>query len=219
MSFYKIPLLAGIPHRLDAPGLILLVDDIGTAASIDVSLLKNGTPQYMPNRKPGFRYGGAFDGVILTSAIDADVSIFISSTDVQMVPDDVRIRSNAGDPVFVSFSQQIVPLGSVTVNNTNAQAVPVRPQTLATLVDYPAKVVNTGEAVSLVSDAALRRLVVTNASVSAWVAIGGAGVTMANAAIVLMPGDIWTEDDAAGAAWYAISDENAAEVRIMGVKA
>jgi hypothetical protein len=50
------------------------------------------------------------------------------------------------------------------------------------------------------------------------VAIGGAAVTMANAAIILRPGDIWVEDDAPGAAWYAVADTAGADVRVMGVK-
>jgi hypothetical protein len=41
---------------------------------------------------------------------------------------------------------------------------------------------------------------------------------MANAALILEPGDTWAEDDAAGAAWYAVSDIAGADVRVMGVK-
>jgi len=38
------------------------------------------------------------------------------------------------------------------------------------------------------------------------IALGGAGVALATAAIVLNPGDIWIENDAAPALWAAISD-------------
>lgn len=38
------------------------------------------------------------------------------------------------------------------------------------------------------------------------IAIGGAGVTFANAAIILAPGEDYADDNAAAAAWYAIAE-------------
>jgi hypothetical protein len=43
-------------------------------------------------------------------------------------------------------------------------------------------------------------------------------VTLANAAIRLLPGDVWVEDDAPGAAWFAVSDTAATMVQIQGLK-
>jgi hypothetical protein len=41
---------------------------------------------------------------------------------------------------------------------------------------------------------------------------------MAKAAIIIGPGEMWIEDDAAGANWYAISDTAGADLRMLGVK-
>lgn len=41
---------------------------------------------------------------------------------------------------------------------------------------------------------------------------------MANAAIQLKPGEVWLEDDAAVAGWYAVSDTDGVKVQIQGVK-
>ena len=68
------------------------------------------------------------------------------------------------------------------------------------------------------ADATLRRLRVRNGHATARVAIGGAGVTMENAAVVIEPGDIWIEDDAAGAAWFVVSDTAATAVQLQGLK-
>ena len=43
-------------------------------------------------------------------------------------------------------------------------------------------------------------------------------MTMANAAIQLKPGEVWLEDDAAVAGWYAVSDTDGVKVQIQGVK-
>jgi len=79
--------------------------------------------------------------------------------------------------------------------------------------------ISTGVAQGISNDATLKRLRIRNASTNgAVVAIGGAAVTLANAAIVLQPGEVWMEDDAAAAAWYAVSDVNGASVCLMGMK-
>jgi hypothetical protein len=96
--------------------------------------------------------------------------------------------------------------------------VPVRPQALTVLVDHVPALIDSGAAQLLVSDASLRRLTIRNASETADVALGGESVTLTNAAIVLHPGDMWVESDAAGAPWYAVSSEDNADVRVMGVK-
>lgn len=49
--------------------------------------------------------------------------------------------------------------------------------------------------------------------------LGGAGVTTANGALVLVPGATWIETDAPGAAWYGISGSAAQSVRLQGVTA
>ena len=146
-----------------------------------------------------------------------DAETIIGNEDAQAIP----IRAKAGEriPVEIGGSTVEVTADNVGINNDNANAIPVQQQALGTIVHKVPVVINTGAAQALVSDATLKRLVVRNASASATIAIGGAGVTLANAAIVLAPGDMWAEPDAAGAAWYATSDTNGADVRVMGVKA
>jgi hypothetical protein len=136
MSYYSIPLLAGVPYRIDVPGRLLLIDSIGASAGVDVQMINNGTPQIkMPLRKVSFRLVGNFDGVILTSAAAATIGFFLSIDDVQLgvadgsavtVPGGIVITNTAGAPIPVAFSGTVTPvLGSVTVTNTDAAAVPV----------------------------------------------------------------------------------------------
>jgi len=169
-----------------------------------------------------------------------DVSLGFTDTAMLKVSGEVRVTNDADNPVAVDLganavvkivndpnSRVPVDMGGATVNvnatnvginNTDAEAIPVRAQALSALVHRPARLVNTGDAQALVSDATYRKLRILNASPGAVVALGGADVTLENAAIVLAPGESWLEDDAAGAAWYATSDVDGADVRVMGVK-
>lgn len=117
--------------------------------------------------------------------------------------------------------QVIVTSGNVTSTstnvNTNAQAIPVQKQALSNLTDFP--VVNVGTAPALMfSDATQRILRIRNSSATANVYIGGTSVAIGQAAIVLHPGDMWTEEEAAGAVWWAVADSAGATVNIQGVK-
>lgn len=285
MSYQFIRLDAGVEMRVDIPGRVLLVDSVSTGQGVDISLLKNGTPSTaIPGRQAGFRLVADFGGVILKSALDCEVGIFLEVNDVQLggtaggdvvIPNGVeitnklaasipvtltsssnttpipvslasiRVNNTAAQPIPVNFAGTVAPvLGVVTVDNTNAEAIPVLqkageqfvvnvanaalPVTIAqTLnvkdVQCSAIVnmvpVNAGlAAVALVADATLRRLRVRNSHATATIAIGGAGITLANAAIVLSPGDIWNETDAAGAAWFVVSDTAATPVQMQGLK-
>ncbi|WP_300758486.1 hypothetical protein [Janthinobacterium sp.] len=285
MSYKLIRLEAGIETRVDIPGRLLLVDSVSTGQGVDIALLRNGTPApYIPGRQAGFRLVEDFGGVILKSAIDCEVGIFLSLSDVQLggtaggavaVPDGVsvindlahsipvtltsssnttpipvsltsiRVNNTTAQPVPVSFAGTVSPvLGVVTVDNTNAKAIPVLqkpgekfevnvanasvPVTIAKSLDVkdvpcPTIInlapVNAGlAAVALVADATLRRLRVRNGHATATIAIGGGGITLANATIVLQPGDIWNETDAAGAAWFVVSDTAATPVQMQGLK-
>ncbi len=291
MSYQFIRLDAGVEMRVDIPGRVLLVDSVSTGQGVDIALLRNGTPSTaIPGRQAGFRLVADFGGVILKSALDCEVGIFLEVNDVQLggtaggdvvIPNGVeitnklaasipvtltsssnttpipvslssiRINNTVAQPIPVLFGGTVAPvLGVVTIDNTNDEAIPVlqkpgevfsvnvsnsdaqalpvqqkaggvfavQVQALPSIVHRPAAVIGTGAAQLLVSDATYKRLRVKNASAAARVAIGGAGVTLATAAIVLEPGDMWTEDDAAGAAWYAVSDVAAADVRVMGLK-
>ena len=276
MSYKLIRLSAGIEERIDIAGRLLLVDSVTTGQGVDIALLRNGTPSpTIPGRMPGFRLVEDFGGVILKSALDCEVGIFLSINDVQLggtaggavlVPEGVaitnslansipvtltsssnttpipvslssiRINNTAAQPIPVNFAGTVAPvLGVVTVDNTNAEAIPVAQKPGETFAVSVAQVLNVKDvpclnivniapvsaglaAVALVADATLRRLRVRNGHATATIAIGGAGITLASAAVVLLPGDVWNETDAAGAAWYVVSDTAATPVQMQGLK-
>lgn len=227
MSLYRIPLKAGVPFRLDVAGRLILVDSVGESGGVDLEIMDRDSSKTtkMFQRKAGFRLVQSYAGVILTCAVDATVGIFLSDNDVNLgtvdgaavkIPDGVRVNSTVADPVFVSLSAP-VNIGEVKVNNTNDQAVPVKRQALAVIADVAAVDVTTVAAV-ISSDPTLRVLRIRNSHATANMAIGGAGVTIAGAAILLQPGDIWIESDAPGAAWYAVSNGPTISAKIQGLK-
>ena len=276
MSYQFIRLDAGLEMRVDIPGRVLLVDSVSTGQGVDIALLKNGTPSTaIPGRQAGFRLVADFGGVILKSALDCEVGIFLEVNDVQLggtaggdvvIPNGVeitnklaasipvtltsssnttpipvslasiRVNNTAAQPIPVSFAGTVSPvLGVVTVDNTNAEAIPVLQKPGETFAVSVAQALSVKDvqcptivniapvsaglvAVALVSDATLRRLRVRNGHATATIAIGGAGITRANAAIVIEPGDIWNETDAAGAAWFVVSDTADTPVQMQGLK-
>lgn len=285
MSYQLIRLSAGIEMRVDIAGRLILVDSVSTGQGVDIALLRNGTPvPYIPGRQAGFRLAEDFGGVLLRSALDCEVGIFLATNDVQLggtaggevvIPSGVavtndlahsipvtltsssnttpipvslasiRVNNTEAQAIPVNFAGTVSPvLGVVTVDNTNAEAIPVlqKPgETFEVNVSNASLAVTIGQAVNvkdvpcptivniapvsaglaaaaLVADATLRRLRVRNGHAMAIIAIGGAGITLASAAIVLAPGDIWNETEAAGAAWYVISDTAATPVLMQGLK-
>lgn len=185
----------------------------------------------------GFANGAAVNvsggvSVVNDAAHPIPVSIGAGTT-VTVSADNVGISNDAAHPVPISpvagssinignLAANPVPVSPVAgssfnVGNNDASAVPVRSQALATIVDKPT--VNAGlAAVSVVNDATLKRLRIRNAHASAVVALGSATVTLANGAIQLQPGEVWLEEDAAGANWYAISDTANTTIQIQGLK-
>lgn len=244
MAYYTLRLQAGVPYTHNVAGKLILLDFTGDADGIDIATIRNGTPQAtMPLRKAAFRLVETYDGVMLTAAVTTTVGIFLSFEDVQLgvtdgaavkVPEGVAITNT--DPIPVVFDGTVAPvLGVVTVDNTNAEAIPVLQKPGESFAVTIAQALNVKDlacstivniapvsaglaAVALVADATLRRLRVRNGHATATIAIGGAGITLANAAIVLAPGDIWNEADAAGAAWYVVSDTAATPVQMIGLK-
>ncbi|MGZ4837645.1 MAG: hypothetical protein ACXVZR_03785 [Terriglobales bacterium] len=227
MSYYRIPLKAGQPLTQKSNGTLLLIDSIGAASGVDVMLTKVGGSDgiTMPNRQAAFRLVEAYEAVTFTAAVDTVIGVFLSTSDVQLgltagsaisVPGGVKVTNDPASPIPVNFTGTVAPVIG-TLNNDDAHAVPVRKQALTVLVDMAP--VNIGlAAAALVSDATLKRLTIRNSHPTAKIAIGGAGVTMANGARVLNPGDVWVEEDAAGAAWYAISDTANTTVQLGGAK-
>jgi hypothetical protein len=243
MSYYQIPLKAGVPFKQNTPGRLFLIDSIGAAPGVGVTFINKGGAESttIPNRQAGFRHVSEYEGVILTSPVDATVSVFLSVSDVQLgfvagstvsVPGGVTVNNTPANriPVDLGGAAVAVTVTAVGINNDAAHpvpvslvsapdtdAIPVKNQALSTLVNG-APVVAGVAAVTLSNDATLRRLIVRNSHATAIIAIGGPAVTMANAAIQLLPGDVWREDDAAGANWSVISDTANVNVQVMGVR-
>lgn len=229
-DFYTYRLKAGVPIQAAVSGKMILVDDIAGAVGVDITPITNGGQgRTMPARRKAFKCWVDYDGVELQSAVDCTVNIWLSTKDVSLgfadganvnVQGQVQITNDVAKrvPVEIGGSTVNVTASNVGINNNDALAIPVRAQALSTLVHRPAVIVNNGAATALVSDPTLRKLTILNSGADGKVALGGADVTMSNAAIILEPGDTWIEDNAAGAAWYATSDIPGVEVRVMGVK-
>lgn len=163
------------------------------------------------------------DATIIGNDVSQPIPVIFDGTVAPVFGDVTNSDANA-----IPIKQKVGAVFTVHVDNLDAAAVPVQQkigtvfntknEALTTIVDHAAAVINTGAAQLLISDATYRRLRIRNASLTQTVAIGGAAVTMASGAIILLPGDTWIEDDAAGVAWYATSDIAAADVRVMGLK-
>jgi hypothetical protein len=227
MAYYKIPLKAGVEYRQDVIGSIILVDAIDGAAGVDITPMRNGTPQRtMPDRRVAFKYHTGFDAVILKAAVDCTVSIFLTDSDVSLgFTDGSQVNvlgsvsvSNGVDqrvPVDLAGGTVTVSADNVGINNTDANAVPVVQKAntkFATIVyqaqavtDVAAVAVTAVRAALVAADANRRGLRIRNVGANA-VAIGGAALTYAGAAVILQPGETWNESEAPGAAWYCVCD-------------
>lgn len=204
--FYQIPLQAGIEFAHGVPGRVFLLDDIGDASNITVKLVKNGNERLISSgRKKAFKAIMDFDSVVLVSAVDTIVNFFISFDDVDIgiedgarftiINDDtnpVPVRTPAGEPLEVSFAGTVEPVfGQLILPDTVTNSAPVAVAAVAGAV--------------VAASATRRGLRLRNVGDNP-VAMGGAGVTYANAVVLIQPGEIWNENEAPGAAWYAICD-------------
>jgi hypothetical protein len=233
MKSYSEFLAAGIPVKLAIGGKLLYVQRSQAGAVLDITFHSGAGTQGVTSVGKGFKAGpvGGFeqitfkaaeDGVVEFIVTDGDVSAqfddastIIGNDDGQAVP--IRIPQGTRLPVDLAGGTVNVNASNVAINNTDATAVPVRQQALKTVVDHDPTSIGT-VAKLLVNEPTFRRLYIRNAHATAVVALGGPAVTMANAAIVLQPGDTWNEDAAAGAAWYVVSDTAATDVRVTGVR-
>lgn len=124
-----------------------------------------------------------------------------------------------GDGDFHDSAINATIAGAVTITNNNANALPTQLQALSTITDVAAvTIANANTLIALIADPTQRILRIRNGHATATLYIGGAALSIANAAIVLNPGDLWIETEAAGAAWYAISDTANCNVQIQGLK-
>lgn len=188
----------------------------------------------------GVQLKAAVDTTVVFFVSMDDVNIGLADGAGVNIPNGVTITNSAENPVKVAFSGTVAPvLGSVkvtntaaeavpvdlkagaavdaTLKNTDASAVPVRNQALTTIVNI-APVTVAAANTALISDGTLKKLRIRNTHATATVAIGATGVTLATAAILLAPGDVYFEEDAPGAAWFAISDTAGTILALQGLK-
>ncbi|HJV24564.1 MAG TPA: hypothetical protein VJ673_02710 [Aromatoleum sp.] len=142
---------------------------------------------------------GGFDRVALTNESGAPIYMeaFICAGDV-----DVQIQTGI----------------QVTVENADAAPVPVyvKNAPAVTGVSDATQAVSAVAAQLVASSGGRRSLRVRNTG-TVDVAIGGAAVAFAGAAVVLMPGECWVEDDGAPCEWWAVTETAAGSVAVQEV--
>lgn len=238
MAYHTFRLTADKPIQVSVRGKLVVVDSTGVADGVDITLMRGSQEmKTMPGRRKAFKCWQDYDGLILRANVNCDVALFLSNTDVSLgftdgmqinVAGGVQVQNSPENRVPVELEgANVNVLGAVQITNTALQRIPVdlgggqvyvTANNTLTVLDHKAPAVIGVAPAALVNDNTYKRLRIMNNSAAASVAIGGAGVTMANAALVLRPGDVWIEDDAPGAAWFAVADMAGADVRVMGVK-
>lgn len=214
MSYQKINLQAGVPYRIGIAGKLILIDDIGESDGVDVRVLRQGTPDtVIPKRKAAFRMVTPYDDVIFSASVDATIGVFLSQFDVEIgyvdraavtVPDGVVVNNGRDNPVSVAFDNPI-NIGTVQVENNLTQIIGGAP--------IPVGLVAT----SISNDPTLKKLRMRNMSDAAVILIGGPDVALGSP-ILLEPGDVFIEEDAAGAHLYAVADMAGAKLVTQGLK-
>lgn len=218
MSYYRLKLSANKPYTQDTPGALILIDSVDGADSVDITLVNtNGVRTRIPDRKAAFKYVQKFGAVTFEASADCVVGVFLSFNEVSLgfsagaevlVAGAVSITNDAGTAIPVSVQDGVINVTATNVGVNN---------NLSTITNFAPVAVGT-EAAVLVGDPSQKRLRIRNGHTTAKLALGGPGVTLENSAVQILPGEVWVEDDAPGATWYAISDTIGTNVQIQGLK-
>jgi hypothetical protein len=243
LKTYSEYLAAGVPLQLAVGGNVLYVQRSEAGQVLNIEFISGASKQSVERVGKGFKAApaGGFDSIRITAGAAGNVDFVVTDGEIDVKFDDaatiignddgqaIPIRTKQGQRLSVDIGGGNVEVTAtnVGINNTDANPVPVAQKAGAVFTverKAYAQIVNAapvavGQVATKVSDdATLKRLAIRNASDSAIVALGGAGVTLANAVIFLQPGDVFIETEAAGAAWYGIADGAGASVQIQGVK-
>lgn len=232
MKSYSERITAGQPVYLPIQGKTIFITKSSVGPALTLELV---TGQSESSKLENIGKGlmvtpvGGFDGIKLSSAVNADVDFVITdggfsiafnedpsvigNTDANPIP--VRVASGERMPVDIGGGTVTVTADNVGVSNTDANPIPVKqvagtsfavlPAQAATVTNVAPVAAADAESVLIAADATRRGLRIKNAGGNP-VAIGGAGITWANAAIVIQPGETWNENEAAAAAWQCICD-------------
>lgn len=207
----KQTMAAGEVVRWQREAGLILVGEV--SAPINVQLKKHGREIFYAagvGRGVKVRPVEGFDEAVLHNDTAGPVAleVFITGGDVDVQIStglNVAVGNTAANPVPVDV------LGvALTANNFVWKS----DGTLADATAAPSAVAAQFAAAS----AARRSLRVKNTGAVA-VAIGSAGVAYSTAAIVLMPGELWMENEGAGCAWYAVTETAAGAIAVQTVAA
>lgn len=181
----QIPLTAGASLRQFFRGRCLAVVSTGAASSVRVALFGRDQQDAEDFGEVGKNFSifadVQFSGVELTATVNTTVELIVTDYRVDLLDGSgVTLQSLASGLVLPVQDRQATVVG----NGTQAT-------------------VGDTEAALSVADATRVELRVTNTGANPC-ALGAPGITWANRAIVLNPGDTWIETRASARAWHAI---------------
>lgn len=229
MKSYSEFITAGQPLRLTIPGRMLYIQRSAGGPVLDVEFMRNQAgSQTIERVGKGFKAApvGGFEGIRISARVSGVVDFVITDGDIAIAFDEdmttignddgqaIPMRTVPGKPLDVLFAGTVSPVfGVATVDNTDAEAIPVQQKTgavfntrgylAAVVTDYDPVAVGEVRTLLVGADSARRGARFKNTGDNPF-ALGGAGVTFANAALVIQPGETWNENEAPGAAWYCI---------------
>jgi hypothetical protein len=187
MPRYSIPIGAGAEVRLPYPGKMVQVVDTGAASSVNLTI-EWGDQQNAENIGAVYdsfkiKSDRPFSGLIISTAVGCTVDLIISLQDISL---ESTRGSAPGLPMYVSG----LILGD-TPAAAHANGAPIACGAAAVAI--------------LAANANRLEYRATNNGADP-VAIGAPGITWANRALILAPGDTWIETKGAALAWEAICD-------------
>ena len=219
MQSYQERVTPGTPSNIPAAGSIFYVKSSSAGEVLTVQFT-NGQAQSQPivgvgkgfkvipvSRFDGVRISTSTESVVEFIVADGDVNFAFNTDEIIIGNDDSKplpVRTVAGQPLRVIFDEAI-NLATVRVEND-----------LRTIIDAAPVAVGV-VATSISNDPTLKKIRFRNSSNMAFICIGGAGVGLGSP-IILQPGEVYFEDDAAGAHIYAIASGEGAILQIQGLK-
>lgn len=129
--------------------------------------------------------------------------------------DRVEITSATGQTVKIMIIDGDGGYDHFNVDLTGSAVIAIKQA--ATVNDIAPVNIGIAATAIVAADATRQGLRLTNAG-TVDIFIGSAGVTVANGAVKIAPGQTWVEDDAAPAAWYGIASIAAQSLKIQEVK-
>jgi hypothetical protein len=202
---YTINLPANTPISQGTSGSFFLLMDTGTATSVDVAFRVHAqVAEHVTTAKRGLKavlpHGQTFTKIDFLSTVATTVTFIVSDgvVDISQL-DGANVNATIANAFPLPVSNDRGSPGSpVYVNGT----ISGNPAAVTIVNDAP--VVMTAAFAAIVAANANRVSVRFTNTGGNIVALGAAGLTYANGAILLQPGDTWVEERAANLAWGGI---------------